>query len=272
MGKQARLNSEEYFTKNPFCIFCGGTTRANTREHCPPRALFQLRNWPEGFEFPSCLSCNAGTADDDVLVSLLGRMDPFAHSGDLDGKVSGLIKNANKQYPDLLQQMLSMTASESRKAARALNIKPPRGHTYQQIGIVKVTDDIDKAVCNLARKLSKAIYFKATENIFPTCGSIQLHWFTNADFFKYGTFPALDSFANIQSVKPVLVRNGKDLSDQFDYRYSFSEDHGLAVLRAVFGKSFGIVTIMSPRDGCLQKIDDKLKTKIGKEIGPFRFL
>jgi hypothetical protein len=234
--------------------------------------LFQSRNWPEGFEFPACGTCNAGTADDDVLIALLGRMDPITNAGNLDGAVNGLMYNANKQHPGLLQKMLKMSAVESRKAARDLNIKPPPGLTYQQTGIVNVTDHMDEAVSTLAGKLSKAIYFMTTSHIFPATGSIQLHWFTNADLFRYGKSPVLDAFANIEAPTPKLARNGKDLCGQFDYRFSLSENKDFAVLRAVFGKAFGLGTIMSPEHGYLQKIDAEIQVKIGKEVGPFKFL
>jgi hypothetical protein len=234
--------------------------------------LFQSKNWPEGFEFPACEACNAGTSDDDVLIAMLGRMDPIANAGNLDGAMNGLVFNASKQHPGLLQQMLKMSAIESRKAARDLNIKPPPGLTYQQAGIVNVTDHMDDAVRTLAGKLSKAVYFMNTGNIFPATGAIQLHWFTNADLFRYGKSPVLDAFASINAPTPKLTRNGKDLHDQFDYRFSLSENMDLAVLRAVFGKAFGLVTIMSPIEGYLQKIDSEMQKKVGKEVGPFKFL
>jgi hypothetical protein len=40
----------------------------------------------------------------------------------------------------------------------------------------------------------------------------------------------------------------------------------------VFGKAFGLGTIMSPEHGYLQKIDAEIQVKIGKEVGPFKFL
>ena len=254
------------------CIFCGGTEPATTKEHCPPRALFQFKAWPEGFEFPACDSCNGGTSDDDALVALLGRLDPFKSQGDKDGRMSGLLRNAKNQHPGLLSQMLSMTAIEARKAARALGIKPPSGMTYQQTGIVKVTEHMDKAVRTLAGKLSKSIFFLETGNVFPAEGSILFHWFTNADLYRYGTPPGLEAFANIESRVPRIVRNRQDLTDQFDYRYSLSAANDLAVLKAVFGKAFGFITAASTIPGLLQQITTNLQSQTGKENGPFTFI
>lgn len=272
MGKESRLNRAAFFEKQPHCIFCGGQQNATTKEHCPPRALFQSKWWPEGFEFPACETCNNGTGDDDVVVALIGRMDPFLNSGNKDGRVAGLMHNVNKQYPGFLKEMVGMSAGESRRAARSLGIKPPPGLTYQQTGIVNVTERMDKAVQTLAGKLSKAIYYLETGQIFPAAGDIQFHWFTNTDLFKSGSPPVLEAFEHIEAPVPRIFRNGQNLSEQFDYRYALSEDKELALLRAVFGRAFGFVTISSPIPGKLQKIDAEMQVKTGQEAGPFRFL
>jgi hypothetical protein len=62
MGMAKNLR-EEFFTKNPWCIFCGGTVAATTVEHCPPRAMFDNKEWPEGYAFPACASCNGGSSN-----------------------------------------------------------------------------------------------------------------------------------------------------------------------------------------------------------------
>lgn len=272
MGKEAKLNRAAFFERQPLCIFCGGKQQATTKEHCPPRALFQGKLWPEGFEFPACNACNNGTGDDDVVVALIGRMDPFHNGGNKDGRVVGLMKNVNQQHPGLLNEMVSMSAGESRRAARSLGIKPPPGLTYQQTGIVNVTEHMDRAVQTFARKLSKAIFYLETGEIFPAVGEIQFNWFTNAAFFKSGSPPVLEAFSAIEAPVPRIVRNAKNLSDQFDYRYALSANRELALLRAVFGRGFGFVTISSPIPGKLHEIDAELQAKTGKESGPFRFL
>lgn len=272
MGKQARAKKAAFFAKNPYCIFCGGATIATTIEHCPPRALFIDRHAPDGYIFPACKACNGGTSDDDALIAMLGRMNPFTTENNLDGKVPGLIKNASRQHPGLIIDMLDLSPVQARKAARDLKITRPAGLTYQQSGIVNVTDHMDQSVRVFAKKLSKAVYFKETGKIFPIDGEIQLNWFTNVDLFRYGTFPVLDAFAEIAADKPKIERNRQDLSNQFDYRFSVSSDGKYAVLRALFGKAFGFVTILSPIAGMLTEMDRNLCIQNGKETGPFQFV
>jgi hypothetical protein len=272
MGKHARAMKAAFFKENPYCIFCGGATPATTKEHCPPSALFQNRHAPEGYVFPACEACNGGTSDDDALIAMLGRMNPFSTENNLDGKVPGLMMNANRQHPGLVRDMLDLSPIQARKAAKDLNIPRPPGLTYQQSGIVNVTDHMDHSVRVFAKKLSKAMYFKETGKIFPNNGEIQLRWFTNVDLFRHGTFPTLDAFAEIAADKPKIERNRQDLSNQFDYRFSVSTDGKLAVLRALFGKAFGLVTILSPIAGTLTDMDRNLCAQTRRESGPFEFI
>lgn len=272
MGKHAQAMKAAFFAANRYCIFCGGSTLATTKEHCPPRALFQNKVCPDGYIFPACQSCNGGTSDDDALIAMLGRMNPFSEENNLDGTVPGLIKNANHQHAGLVRDMLDLSPVQARKAARELKIPRPTGLTYQQSGIVNVTEHMDRSVRVFAKKLSKALYFKDTGKIFPSDGEIQLRWFTNVDFFRHGTFPTLDAFAGINAVKPKLERNRKDLSNQFDYRFTVSADGKLCLLRAAFGKAFGFVTILSPVAGTLTAIDQEITAQLGNESEAFKFI
>ena len=76
-------NRERFLASNPICVFCGGVNPATTVEHCPPRALFQHKHWPEGFDFAACEACNHGTGDQDAIVAMLARMDPDEATGAL---------------------------------------------------------------------------------------------------------------------------------------------------------------------------------------------
>lgn len=271
MGKLARLNREAFFREHPTCVFCGGSAPATTKEHCPPRALFEHKEWPNGFEFPACASCNNGTSGDDVVVALLGRFGR-EHIPEQDGRTSGIMRNANNQHPGMLPKMLDISPIQARKTAKELGITRPPGLTYQQSGIVNVTSHMDTAVATLASKLSKAIYYKETGTIFPADGEIQFNWFTNACLLKLGFIPALQAFANIEAPKPAIARNGRDLKDQFNYRFLVSPDNDLAVLQAIFGTVFGFLTIMSIKPGVLAKIDASLQKANPDKSNPFRFL
>lgn len=223
---------------------------AETVEHCPPRAMFQHRAWPEGYEFPSCVMCNAGSSDDDLLVAMLARMDPFEDSGDADGKVRGLIAQVQRQHPAIFAEMLPSPA-EARRINRELGVEPEPGQTHQDTGAMKVPARLDLAVKRFASKLSKAVYYKATHRPFPSGGEIAVHWFTNVELFRNGFFPAFRALQEIGGIMPEHVRSSRLLNDQFAVKWSLSEEKEVFVLQTMFGKAFGTVSFGSVNPGLI---------------------
>lgn len=144
MGAAVRYR-KKFLKAHPRCAFCAGKAAATTIEHCLPRAMFQHRLWPEGFEFPSCEPCNQGSDNDDLLVAMLARMDPFELNGDLDGKQIGLMKAVNQQFPGLFEEM-KLSAAEARRSNRELRVHPTPGQTHQEVGVVKVPEKLHQAV------------------------------------------------------------------------------------------------------------------------------
>ena len=249
------LSQQEFLALHPICVFCGGAEAASTREHCPPKSLFQHKQWPHGFDFPACAECNGETSDDDVVVAFLSRMHPVVNTGNKDGRVEGLMRSVNNQHPGFLKEMFGMSAVEARKAARKLGVKPPKGMTYQKMGLARVPDRMDKAVQTIARKLTKALFYRETNTIFPLDGEITFKWFTNADKFREGSIPVLEFAANFTAPASNVTRSGKDLRNQFDYKYSLSVERDLAVLTALFGPAFGFVTVACSKVGVLADIE-----------------
>lgn len=266
----ATKHRQQFLKKHPICAFCGGETEATTIEHCPPRAMFQHRHWPEGFEFPSCALCNNGTGDQDLLIAMLARMDPIESKGNRDGKHEGLMKMTNKQFPGLFQKMM-LSANEARKGNKELGLQPQFGQTHQEVGGIKVTTEFHNAVCTLARKLAKGIYYNATKKVFPNDGCLLLNWFTNADLFRDGTYVVFDLLKELGGVAPPLVRSGNYLNDQFEYKLALSPEQDLLVIQARFGNSFGFVIFGSTQQDRLEPMLDRLKERIKKD-GPFAIL
>ena len=97
----AKLKREAFYRAHPLCCFCGGGAAATTEEHCPSKSTFQDKVWPEGFTFPSCAECNAGSSDSDVMIAVLGRMSAAVpNAGWADGHTLGLMRNARRQFGD----------------------------------------------------------------------------------------------------------------------------------------------------------------------------
>jgi hypothetical protein len=269
MGAATR-HRKDFLSRNPVCAFCGGTNAATTVEHCPPKAMFQNRQWPEGFEFPACERCNQGTDDDDLIVAMLARMDPFEEKGNRDGKLEGLMKAVHRQRPGLFGKMMP-SAAEARQKNRELGLEPGPGQTHQEVAGVNVPDDLHNAVCTLARKLAKGVFYRDAGRIFPSGGCLLLNWFTNADLLRHGKYPMFDLLKEIGGTAPPAQRGGTYLADQFEYKITFSPDTDILVLQARFGNAFGVVVFGSCLEGRLEAMIDRLRQQTGKE-GPFAVL
>lgn len=266
---QAKLKRDALIKAQKPCIFCGGIRLATTEEHCPPRSLFKDRNWPAGFSFPACEACNGGTSDDDLWVAFLANLeeDPTRRK---QGR--GLMFQLKRQDPQSLQEMFGLSALQTRAAAKKMNMQPEPGQALSELGIVKVTDAAHKAVGTLAGKLSKAMFHRATGEVFPTNGGIMFHWFTNAQLHEHGQIPVLEAMRQFAAMQQPVVRNGKDLQDQFDCRHSVDVEGRLHLLQVTFGTMFGFVSIFSAVPGQLEGFAARLEDRFGREHRPFAFV
>jgi hypothetical protein len=244
MGSATR-HRQAFLKANPFCIFCGGSTPATTIEHCPPRALFQFRQWPVGFEFPACDACNGGTSDDDLMLSMAARMNPFDDSSDRDGRTAGLIQSVVREFPGIASRMV-LSAAEARRENRRFGLRPPPGKLHQETGIARVPPEMRQAVNVVGAKLAKAVYHKYTGRTFPVTGCLLLHFFTNIGLIEKGHFPMVEQMRHLQGPVPDLVRTGNLLNDQFSYKLTMDAEGVVMVLQVLFGKAFGFVVFAEP--------------------------
>ncbi len=266
----AKRRQREFLRANPICAFCGGRAAATTIEHCPPRALFQRKEWPEGFEFPSCRTCNQDSSDNDLLVAMLARLDPFQNKGDRDGRLNGLMAMTNRQFPGLFQKMMP-SATEARRHNRELGLRPESGKTHQETGAVKVTEELHQAVGSIGRKLAKGIFYQETGYPFPDFGCLVLNWFSNTDLFRNGKYVVFDLLQGLGGEAPPLKRGRKYLNDQFEYKLSMSPDKDIFVLQALFGNVFGFVVFGSTLPGKLEAIIKRLREQTQRD-DPFSVL
>jgi hypothetical protein len=232
--------------------------------------MFQFRHWPEGFEFPACSGCNNGSDDQDLLIAMLARMDPITLRGDLDGRLQGMMKLANRQFPGMFARMLP-SAVEARRSNRSRGVTPRPGQTHQEAGGINVTPEMHDAVCVLARKLVKGIYYREARSIFPSEGCLLMHWFTNADADRNGRYPAFELLKQMGGNAPVLERAGKYLNDQFEIKFAMSAERDLFALQAKFGNAFGFVVFGGTVPGKLEATVERLRAATEKQ-GPFTIL
>lgn len=269
MGSGTRYR-KKFLAANPICAFCGGVSASTTIEHCPPRAMFQDRQWPEGFEFPSCERCNRDSGEHDLLISVFGRMNPFEDLSNADNSLSGLVHLANKQFPGLLRKMMP-SAIEARRKNREHGIVPLPGQTHQEAGALKVTNELNDAVGTLASKLSKGLFYREAQSVFPSNGCLAMNWFTNADLYRDGKYIAFDSLKELAGSSPPTIRSGKHLGDQFEYKFTLASERTAFVLQARFSAAFGFVVFGGTIPGVIESGITRLRDQTGRS-GPFAIL
>jgi hypothetical protein len=249
----ATKHRRQFMGQYPYCIFCGGVNRATSIEHCPPRALFRERKWPERFEFSSCESCNRGTSNDDHIVAMISRFNQistnYAHHHE-DVKLMAGVHNKN---PGLFAKMMP-TNVEARRANRELGVIPAPGQTHQDIAGVKVVPEIHHAVRVFAAKLSKGIFFLEIKKIFPAIGCLAMRWFTNAEIIRDGEHEIFEILKTTSGSVPILVRSRSELNDQFRYKFCVGEAETLFILDVRIGNAFRILILGCTEPGRLDSI------------------
>jgi hypothetical protein len=267
----SRIRKQQFFAATPNCVFCGGSTPATTIEHCPPKSMFDNKEWPEGFEFSSCSACNNGTSDQDLIVAWMARVDFTDQSQTSDQRTIGLLKLMHLQHPQMVRKMLP-SSIEARRTNRLLGITPPQGKTHTETCVINITPEMTNAIHTFAKKLAKGVYFMHTQKIFPSDGCLMLGWFTNVEFVKKSGFVPFDVIKDVAGTIPPVVRNGKSLDNRFSYKLSISANSDLFVLQAMFGNSFGLLIFGATQAGQLEGIIEKIRLSTDKLEGPLTVL
>jgi hypothetical protein len=75
MGEARRKKSatQKFIAKHPEGCFCAGIRRACTREHMPPKAMFDGSHRPDKLVMPACDECNRRTRTADLTAAIVSR-------------------------------------------------------------------------------------------------------------------------------------------------------------------------------------------------------
>jgi hypothetical protein len=82
-AKQKLSATAKLIQQFPACAFCGGIRATSTREHMPPKALFDNSLRPDRLVMPACSECNRGTSTSDLVVAMISRWDFYANNQSL---------------------------------------------------------------------------------------------------------------------------------------------------------------------------------------------
>lgn len=232
----------EVLRDHPWCIFCGGVTKAVELDHIPARVSFARRAWPHGYVFPSCRSCNARSSQDEQIIALFSRLYPDASTEAEANEVNSMFKAMANNHPDLLSQ-LQPTARQVRSFLKKSGIELPPGTFLHEFPILSAAAPrLNDAMATVTRKLILALHWKHTGIIIPPQGGITWRWYSNVD--KYlGNLP--DLLFEVIRPAEVPMRGQFDLSDQFHYAYATAPDGAFSLFFVAFRQAFAIAAAAS---------------------------
>jgi hypothetical protein len=261
-----RARQAAFLAKHPTCCFCGGSTPATTRDHLPPRSVFVEKKWPEGYEFPACLTCNNGSAGDDALIAFLSRMNPGRdHTPTEEKEWAKLLASLQEHYPGVTRGML-LGANEVRRWMTDRKVPKPPGKAYGEMPIIKIPKLLVTAVERFNAKLLRALHYKHTGRIVPSGAWTRTRWWTNANLAA-GEFP--QDIANLIPGVAVLQRGKVSLQKQFSYKFGVGDNGQMGAYLAALGGAFATVGLVVFDRALVAGIDEKsVQDAIDRSVVP----
>lgn len=248
---QAKQRARAILNMNHPCIFCAGQALATTEDHQPAKALFDGREWPEGYVFPACKPCNQASKDAEHKLALLVRID---HENFSDprrqqefGKFLGAMRN---NFPGLLQPL---TTNQKRRFFKSEDVTRPPG-ALVDIHAAGIEADAATELFDITmNKILRALHWKHTGNIVRWGEGVRSAWYSNAYFETFYESDEAKFYTNLPA-RPLILRNKRDLSDQFVYRYGKDDAGELSAFLIGFRNSFIVTGIVAQSDDVLNEI------------------
>lgn len=234
--KNRRLT--RFLAKNPFCCYCGGDTPATTEDHWPPRTVFIKREWPQGYVFPACDSCQRATSNVEGMFGLICRLAPGdEHANPVaQEELEKQVRGQMARHPELMQA-LKLSNREKRTILRDYGAQPEPGQLLQDVPILTLRHPETRQLIETCfKKLLLSLHYMHTETVLPKHGVGYLQWFSNGQKISEEAF---DGAIRGLRHRTELKRAKVDLSAQFSYRYAVSNDKCTSAFIVAFGESLG---------------------------------
>jgi hypothetical protein len=211
----------------PSCCFCGGLRPSTTREHMPPKALFDNSHRPDCLVMPACNHCNRSTSEADLTASIISRWcypeNPKAREDHRK-----LVKAVRANYPQLADEWTAganpADQLRSRRHLENQGVPVPPEARMVTIGPLTIRN------LNLfAHKATLALYFEHFRRPLPNTGCLCAFWRTKEDLAA-AAVPQI--ILDMTKRYATLQQGAWNERDTFEYRYELNEDDGLFAFMA----------------------------------------
>ena len=221
MGQAAlkRSATQRFIQEYPECCFCGG--RSATRDHMPPKSLFDRSYRPDKLVMPACAVCNKGTSTADLTVAIVSRWN-YLSSEQEDLDHSKLARRIRSQAPELFAEWTQHNLLGRIKGRRHLIEQgvpvPP------DAAIVTIGSHTIRQLNLFAHKAVLALYFEHFRQRLPNTGAYCAFWRSKEDYVAEGMPQRL---LDMLPAYGTLVQGSWDESETFEYRHAINFSEGI---------------------------------------------
>jgi hypothetical protein len=220
-GKINERSTAGFIANFPLCSLCGGDRLTASREHMPPRSLFDNKQRPDKLVMPACMECNKGTSTSDLTAALVSRWGTY-DSAQVQADHRKLSGQAKLQAPELVREWLSVDSPAQQLRARTHlerhGVRPPADAKFTTIGPLTI-----RQLNIFSHKLALALYFEHFRQPLPNSGRVQAMWSTKEDL--HNGVP--NDLLSLMGKYGTLTQGKWNASETFEYRYDLNESDGL---------------------------------------------
>ena len=221
-AKRKRSTTAAFIEQFPNCYFCGGRRRATTREHMPPKSLFDNSHRPDKLVMPACDECNGDTSTADLVAAVVSRWDYFSSQQE-NRDHRRLIPQIRIQAPDILKEWTEITDPSDKDKARQ-HLRNYGMLVPYDAGVATIGPLTIRQLNLFAHKAVLALHFEHFHRPLLMTGRICAYWKTKEDFANGGIPPQLLA---IMPKYGTLIQGKWDERQTFEYRHDSSLEHGL---------------------------------------------
>lgn len=222
-AKLKKTATNRLLAQHPFCCFCGGETVATTREHYPPKALFDNSHRPDQLVAPACNPCNDVSRNADLVTAIVARWR-FSELEETEAAdIKKLIQRLRYQAPNIGREWLEMSSGTGQKRARR-HLQNNGVPVSFESGYVSVGQETIPQLNLFSHKIALAMYFDATKTPLPLSGVVFAQFSTKEDVIANGIPDEVKAHLGA----PQSLKQGQwDTRLHFEFRTALSDDHNV---------------------------------------------
>jgi hypothetical protein len=220
-AKLKQSATQKFIAEYPLCCFCAGMRAATTREHMPPKSLFDNSHRPDKLVMPACDGCNNGTSTADLVAAIMSRW-AVENTEQEHQDHERLVRRLRKQAPAVIDEWTSTRLKDRIKGRRHLR---EHGVTIpDDVGIVAIGKISVRYLNLFAHKVALALYFEHFRQPLLPPGAYRATWRTKEDFARNGVpRELLELFPNYGT----LTQGRWSEHETFEYRSAVNRNDGI---------------------------------------------